>query len=362
MGKLLITATRRISPAHINYLRPVPVSAAPPAVARVYSQIERDFGMLAPPVALQASSPVVLAACWVMLRETLLTPGPASRERKEAVAAAVSLANRCPYCVDVHGATLVGLDGTADARAVAAGRIAEVADPALAQLAGWAYHLDGPRPRPMPFAAAEAPHLLGVATTFHYINRMVNVFLRESPLPVTEGSLGSVFRRTAERIMGSLGRRRADAGLSLGLLEPAELPADLAWAGPEPMVAEAFARAARAFEASATRAVPGPVREMVLRHLAEGRGGPPGPDIRDWLAEPTEPLAPAHRPAGRLALLTVHASYRVTPGLVAAFRAGDPEDRSLVELVGWSAFAAARHTVARAAAAGPGAVTGDSLR
>ena len=75
----------------------------------MYRQVERDFGMLAPPVALHSPAPEALAAVWVILRESLVATGLAGRPGKEAVAATISLANSCPYCVDVHGATLMGL-------------------------------------------------------------------------------------------------------------------------------------------------------------------------------------------------------------------------------------------------------------
>src|SRR4051794_40035248 len=103
-GSLLHKALRR-SLDQIRYVTPVRAPAADDTVARVYQQVERDFGMLAPPVALHSPAPGPLAACWMMLRESLLADGQVQRGAKEAVAAAVSVANSCPYCVTVHAAT-----------------------------------------------------------------------------------------------------------------------------------------------------------------------------------------------------------------------------------------------------------------
>jgi len=53
-------------------------------------------------------------------------------------------------------------------------------------------------------------------------------------------------------------------------------------------------------------------------------------------------LARRHRPAGRLALLTAMASYRVTASLVDEFRQLQPADAALIELTAWASMAAAR--------------------
>ena len=343
MGKLLINATRRVSPAHIRYVRPVLARDATGPVARVYDQIEADFGMLAPPVALHAAAPPVLAACWCILREVLLVPGPAGRDRKEAVASAVSLANKCPYCVEVHGTTLVGLREDADAVAVVSDRLADVTDPRLRALTEWARASGGPDRPPAPFPPAHAPEMIGVALTFHYINRMVNVFLRESPLPAVHGPAQAAVRRTATRIMRSLARNHIPAGTSLDLLPPAPLPPDLAWAQPAPHLAGALARGSAAIEAAGGRSVPVSVRELIGVRLADPSTRPPGPHVGGWLEDAVAPLPAPDRPAGRIALLTAFASYRVTPELIDDFRRSQPTDAALIELTSWAGLATARH-------------------
>ena len=111
MASMFLRAARRSSLAQIRHVAPVRPDAATGLVGRVYDQVERDFGMLAPPVALHSPAPAVLAASWLMLRETLIATGKVDRATKEAVGTAVSLGNTCPYCVEVHSATLGGLAG-----------------------------------------------------------------------------------------------------------------------------------------------------------------------------------------------------------------------------------------------------------
>ncbi len=296
-------------------------------VAQVYRLVERDFGMLAPPVALHRAAAGPLAASWMVLRETLLARGAADRADKEAVATGVSVANSCPYCADVHGMTLAALpDG--------GGR---------SGLEEWARgSATAARAGAPPFPPGQAPELVGVAVAFHYYNRMVNVFLRDSPFPahVPESA-----RPRARRVLGGVLRASADGGArpgaSLNLLPPAPLPEDLCWARPHRIVAGAFARACAAIEAAGERSVPEPVRALVRSRLSTWEGQPPGIS-RSWLHEAVTGLPASDRPAGRLALAVALASYQVDEDLVGEFRRTAPGDATLVELAAWTSMAAAR--------------------
>ena len=299
----------------------------------MYGQVIHDFGMLAPPVSLHASAPDALAACWLMLRETIVADGPTGRAGKEAVAAAVSLGNACPYCVEVHSTTMFGLVGGRAARAVAEDRIDEVADPDLRALARWARG-DAALPPSSPERAAE---LIGVAATFEYLNRMTNVFLQDSPLPAgLSERVRRPVRHLAGRLLGASAARRRPPGTALPLLPDSPLPADLSWAAARPNVGGAFARAAAVFDAAGERSVAAPVRQLVEDRLDAWDGSPPGPS-RAWADDAVAGLPLEHRASGRLALLTGFASYQVTDSDI-----GPGDDRRLVELVAWASFAAAR--------------------
>jgi AhpD family alkylhydroperoxidase len=264
------------------------------------------------------------------------------------VAAAVSLANQCPYCAEVHGAALLGLTPGPDAAAVAAGRFDAVADPGLRALAAWAYASGRPEggARPAPFPADQAPEIVGTAVTFHYLNRMVSVFLTESPLPPVPAPALRAARRGAQMVMGRLARRDPAPGASISLLPDAPLAPDQSWAAGQPAVAAAFARAGAAFEAAGRRWVPGGVRELVLRILSSRAGVENGLGVPDRLGEAVDGV-PAHEPpAARLALLTAVAPYRVTDALVAEVRA-ELDDTGLIGLTSWASFAAARALGAR---------------
>jgi AhpD family alkylhydroperoxidase len=333
MGALLTRAMLSGSLAQIDHVAPVRPEHASGLVARVYRQVGRDFGMLAPPVVLHSPAPDSLAAGWLMLRETLLARGLVDRATKETVATEVSLGNACPYCVDVHRALLHGFSGGGrnDGRSEA--------------IAGWARASRSKETaalHPVPFSAGQAPELIGVAVTFQYLNRMVNVFLGDSPLPpqVPAGGRGLLLRLFG-LIMRLSVREARRPGASLRLLPAAPLPADMSWAEGSPTVAAAFARAAAAVEAAGRRSVPGPVRDLVTARLDDWNGRPPGLG-RGWTAEALSGLDPAQRPAGRLALLVAMASYQVDRVVVDEFRADAADDRTLVELASWASLAAAR--------------------
>ena len=343
MTTLFARATRRAGRSHFRYVTPVPFAAATGLVDTVYRRIEAEFGMLAPPLALHAPAPSVLAASWSILREVMVAPGLVTRPEKEAVAAAVSLANNCPYCAEVHGTTLRGLVRGKDPEAIAAGRIEDVADDRLRALAGWAA-ASAEAPGPAPFPRAQAPELVGTVLTFHYINRMVNVFLQESPLPPVRGFARDLVRRGAARVM----RRLASAALlpahgTDDLLPAAPLPDDLRWAASRPTIADALARAAGAVDEGGERELTPAARELVRAALRDpGRHAGTTP----WLRERLGTLPERDRPATHLALLTAVSSFRVTDTVIAGVRATGADDAALIKITSWASLTAARHMAA----------------
>lgn len=292
-----------------RHVTPVPYRAATGPARRIYDAVERDFGMLAPPIAVHSPAPVVMAAAWRLLRATLLLPGATSRAEREAVAAAVSRANRCPYCVAVHEASHDALAVPEQHR----------------HLAAWA---EGDAPAP-PREPAELAELADVAATFEYLNRVVTVFLPESPVPP---AAPAAVRERALGLLGTAARREAPGhrtATASGLLD------DLATA------------------AAAALRDPGAIAGAVDRVLHR----PP-----EWLEDPSVDavagLEPAVRAPARLAVLAAAAPWRVTPAAVDAARAGTPigGDGDVVALVATGAAAAARSRRALLAARTDGSV------
>ncbi|MFD0350047.1 carboxymuconolactone decarboxylase family protein [Kitasatospora aburaviensis] len=94
----------------------------------------------------------MLAATWALLREAEIV-GTAPRAEKEAVASAVSLANRCPFCTEAHALLAHGAGDHRLAEDARAGRTP--ADRRDATLLEWAAATRSPaaprwRRRPSP--------------------------------------------------------------------------------------------------------------------------------------------------------------------------------------------------------------------
>lgn len=310
MAPGLVKVALRRTLRDVKFVRAVPVGKARGLVREVYGQVERDFGMLAPPIALHSASESVLAAAWVMLRESLVAAGTATRAEKEVVATAVSEANACPYCVDIHSLTLASLGEPESAN----------------RLAKWVKG-EGPPP-------GGSDEYIAVAVAFHYLNRMVSVFLPPSPLPAQAP-------QKARAVLGFFLKPGPSpkAGDALELL-PASATDGPGWAVPGSTLADAFARAAQAFD---TAAVPPGVRELVKRELKAWDGKPPGLS-RAWVEGLIEELPVDERDQGRLALLVAKAAYQVTEDDIV-----ETGDRELIELTAWAAHAAAAELGARLA-------------
>src|SRR5579859_5043532 len=73
-SKRITTVLGQLGLVQVRYVSPVRRGAARGLAGLVYEQVEQEFGILAPSLALLSPAPQVLAASWLMLRETLLDP------------------------------------------------------------------------------------------------------------------------------------------------------------------------------------------------------------------------------------------------------------------------------------------------
>jgi AhpD family alkylhydroperoxidase len=317
-------------PRVIRYVQPVSRSAAAGETARVYDGLRDEFGIHAEPIVLHSPNPDVLAGAWSVCRETLVAAGEVDRAVKEAVAIAVSEVNACPYCVDAHAAMLAGSDVPPA--------------PEVERIVEWARATrtaDAPILAAPPFGPQESAEMIGTAVLFHYINRVVTVFLGASPLPaVTRIFRGGAVRIAGRRFRGFV-RARPSPGATLDLLPDATLPADFAWAAASPSIAGAWARFCAVVDREGEAALPRAVRTAVMERLRGWRGEDPG--LGDgWLDDAIADVPDAERAGGRLAMLVALAPYRVDESVVEGYTDGDTADGRLVAAVSWPALAAAR--------------------
>lgn len=324
----------------INYIQPVEYDSAAGLTREVYQQLETDF-IPAPLIVLHSPLPEVMAGAWSILRETLLA-GSVSRSRKEAVAASVSKLNECPFCVDAHTVLLRATSDHDVANAILHGDFDSIQDPELKPLVEWVLATrtassDAVHP---PFTQHEAPELIGTVITFHYINRIANIFVGDSLLPVPSMLKGLTYRLYAATGGKRIVRPRLP-GNSLKFVPRSDLPGDFSWAAKNPAVAGAFAGFAKVVEEAGNNVLPEPVRALVSERVAAWNGELMGMSRR-WVDEAIAGLEDQDRPAARLALLGALASYQVDAGVIDDFRSQYPDDAQLISATAWASFTAAR--------------------
>ncbi|MBO1331175.1 carboxymuconolactone decarboxylase family protein [Streptomyces sp. VRA16 Mangrove soil] len=316
-------------PGPYRYTSPPAPKSATGTAAAVYAQAATDFGIPKPSTLIVLSSaPELLAPAWALLRESLIA-GSGSRGDRELVAAGVSQANRCPFCVDAH-AVLLHAHGDHDLGEAVA-RDTTPGDERAARLLEWGRvtRVPGaPALTPPPFARADLPSHLGTAFAFHFINRIVSALLTENLLPAGAQRWPSV-RALAGRSVARVVRAAHTPGTSLTLLDSPGRGPD--WAAGTPVGA--------AYDALRTAATTGgrllddADLDLVLETVAAWDGTHP-PTV--WPALPDR----ADRPGARLALLAALAPYRITDEDVAAWRVPPYTDHCLVHLIAYGAFAA----------------------
>lgn len=196
-------------------------------------------------------------------------------------------------------------------------------------------------PFPPPFSPNDAPEIIGTAITFHYINRMVNVFLGDTLVPVPsafKGLMGRLFGATAGK---RFVHRALHQGDSLKFVPQANLPEDLSWAATNTAVAGAFAGFAKVVEEAGREVLPEQVRALVSERVQAWNGEAMGIS-RHWVENAVVEINEAHRAAARLALLTALASYQVDASVVEGFQSQYPDDGQLIAATAWASFTAAR--------------------
>lgn len=312
----------KVAPRQVRYLAPLDYAGTSGLARDLIDQMVRDF-VVGPPLTIHLSNPELMAGIWAMARECIA----AGRERRaegELIAAVVSRLNTCSYCYDIHAAMLHAWGATDTATALRNKQINP--DPRSEAIARWAGSTLTPDAS-VPFPGAEGTHMISSALTFHYLNRMVNVFLDPAPFTVRNSFM---IRMSGALLRPLLRGQELTAGEFL--TAPAgPLPGEFAWAADAPMIAAGIARFCAAADAAGEESVPESVRSQVTEELDRWQGEKP-PLGRAW---PTEPVA-------RIALMTALAGWQVDENAVSGFRKVLPRDRDLINVTAWASYQATK--------------------
>jgi AhpD family alkylhydroperoxidase len=224
----------------IKYIQAIAPRHAEGLVGTVYAQIKRDFGKVVEPFLLHSPIPELLAGAWMACRETELV-GSVPRYIKEALAIVVSQQNRCPYCIDAHTIMLCADNEKELSKTIRNNNYTQIKDAKARAITVWLKNGFGPEP----FSETEKPEIIGTVAYFHYINRMANVLLSETPLPANQRLLRGTMLSVATLMFSGSVHHPKTSGESLQFLPETELSDDLTWAKGAFNVAGAYARFAK---------------------------------------------------------------------------------------------------------------------
>lgn len=322
-----------------RFFTPAPAKSATGLTADVYRQLRDEFLGPVPTFQALSAAPEVLAATWALMREALLA-GDASRIDRELIAAAVSRANRCRFCVDAHVMLLHALGEHDVAEVIARGETPPT--PRHAGLVRWAEASRSPAAAA--WSSPYGPEATGTLLAFHFINRIVSALLDPDLLP---GGLqrSPLVRSAGGRLYARIAREPKQPGRGLSLLAT-ETTAPPAWAGDSPIgvayaaLRDAAAKGGDLLSEAGRETVAATVRWEDGRHPAR-----PG----EWAADLVRDLPGADRVGTRIALLAAFAPSAIRTGDVALWRLSHPADADLVRLVAYGAITATDH-VARSLA------------
>lgn len=329
----------------MRYVSAVPTGNAQGLTKKVYDMIREDFfknGSLTS----RSRVPELMAAIWVAGRESMLVEDKVDRTTKDAISAVLSQVNHCPYCADML-ISLVHAGGDHNAAAnIFIQNDSYATDETMRQRLKWVKAIATPGDDQIPdtpFTKEQLPEVIGTLMGMSDINRFSHVVMEDSPVSAPFG-LQNV-KAWALRIFGSELKVTRDIplvpGRSLDLLPPADLPADLNWAKPNPRVADAIARWANAVEKEGAKVISPDARNAISTSLKQWEGKHMPIDSR-WIDHDVVGLNEKDKAIARLAIVLAKAPYRITEKMVHdAMGEGRNEER-FIRILAWSSFTAGR--------------------
>jgi hypothetical protein len=329
----------------MRYVSAVPARQAQGLTKQVYAMIQDDFfknGSLTS----RSRVPELMAAIWTGGRESMLVADKVDRTTKDAISAVLSQVNYCPYCEDML-ISLVHAGGDHEAaKDIYSQNGFESSNEILRQRLEWVIAIAAPGDSEIPetpFTPEQLPEVIGTLMGMSDINRFSHVVMDGSPVAAPLG-LRSI-KAWALRMFGSELRvtRRVPLvpGRALGLLPPAELPADMQWARLNPRVADAVSRWAAAVEREAAKVISPQVRKAVIHSLRDWKAETM-PITGDWIDGAIQDLTVDDAAIARLAVVLAKAPYRVTEKMVVDVMGENGDEERFIRILAWISFTAAR--------------------
>ena len=325
----------RFAQRAVRYIAIPDLKSQDPLTKSVLEQALREF-QLVPPLTIHISDPELLAGVWSVLRETYIV-NQKDRALRERVASIVSSLNKCPYCQNVHSAFHENTDQNDEYNS---------AKKAVEQWANLTLLPKQALTLVKKIPIEKRPQLLGTAVVFHYINRIVNVFLDESPVRLPSGISGKNSQKVSKKMLGKFGKRLLKLDPKPGefvweISEKIPSYSLFIWAKDDPAVSKGFAQFGYAIERAGKSELSSFVRFLITSHLSDWHGEVP-PLSSHWIDEVLREVSEKERAAAEFALLTARASWQIDPKRIEKLRSQGANDQRLVRIAAWGAFSAAK--------------------
>ena len=335
-----------LSKKTMRYVSDIPTHKADGLVKEVYDMIRKDFfknGSLTS----RSKVPELMAAIWTGGRESMLVEDRVDRTAKDAMCAALSQVNDCPYCEDMLVSLVYAGGEKQAAEDLFDQNVPGGTDAELRQAVDWVRAVAAPGDHaipPIPFSREQIPAVFGTIMAMSDINRFSHVVMDGSPVEAPFG-LRTV-KALALRIFGSelevTRSRPLEPGRALGFLPTADLPDEFYWAEPNARVADAIARWAATVERETKLVVSDAVRTTVERALSDWQGEMM-PISRSWVDREIDSLSGMDHDIAKLAIVLAKAPYQVDETMAEAVLAEDRDEERFVRILAWASFTAARH-------------------
>jgi len=324
----------------VKYVKVKGLKDAQGSMKEINRQVDKDFGLVGP-LSLSTPSERVHAVRWVTAREAFVVETNVKRAIKETVATVTAQINKCPYCEDVHGASISSSGDNDIAKALANNTWQSLKNKRTKAIIEWSLNTRNPKAEIIqnpPFSAQEAPEIIGTALTFHSVNRLVNIFLDDSPLP---GILGKSFIKKAalnmasKTLFKSMVIKKAVPGDALEFIEDYPIPEHFSWANAVPAYVKGLAAEEKLLEKIEQEIIPIKSAQL-FKEKVNSWNGEEMPLGRAWLNQILSDLDENERPVTKLMFLAALAPYTITETDIKDFRKVKPTDKDLLEVSYWA--------------------------
>ncbi len=323
----------------MKYVKPMDPADLPFNAKGTIDEIGTIFpGPIPDPIMLHACDPDLLIGHWHMSKAAYFS-GSFRREYKDIIAAGVSVANACSYCLEAHG-SLVALNFKDVGSAIRLNNGEIIENPEQRALFEWARSSSSPGAAKLklPDLVDNRTEIVAVALMFHYVNRLANVMLEDSSLMIPRiPGLKKLVMLIARPVLRKLGSQTAPRPELITAADKDRFT----WAADDPIILSSFCNFDFAVERSVAKLISDTTQRSISDAIQRWRGESM-PIHRTWVEDVVIDVQSKDRPAARLALRTALDSQRVSDSEVAAYQRVAGSDADLVKLVIWSSFLATK--------------------